>query len=77
MHEFDSRKRQGLFFFSQPHQDQICGPPSVLSNGYQWFFPREQTGLGVKLTTHLHLVLRLGKCGVVPPFTHTSSRSGD
>jgi hypothetical protein len=31
------------------------GPPSLLSNGYQGLFLREQNGLDVKLTTHLQL----------------------
>jgi hypothetical protein len=32
--------------------------------------PRGQSGPVVKLTTHLHLVLRLRICGVVPPLPH-------
>jgi hypothetical protein len=31
---------------------------SLLSNGYRRFFPRENSGRGVKLTTHLDVVLR-------------------
>jgi hypothetical protein len=37
--------------FSLPHPDQLWGPLSLLSNGYL-----EALSLGVKLTTHLHLV---------------------
>jgi hypothetical protein len=32
--------------------------PSLLSNGYQGLFPWGYSGQGVKMTTHLHLVLR-------------------
>jgi len=31
---------------------------------------------GVKLTTHLRLVLRLRRCGVIPPLLHKYSRRG-
>jgi len=30
----------------------------------------------MKLTTHLHLVLRLGLCGAIPPLPDTSSWCG-
>jgi len=36
----------------------ISSPPSLLSNGYRGIFHWEQSGRGVKLPTHLHLVPR-------------------
>jgi hypothetical protein len=54
---FDSWR--GLeFFSSSPRQDRLWVPPSLLSNGYQRLFPWGKNGRGVKLTTHLHLLLR-------------------
>ena len=32
-----------------------------------------QTGRGVKLTVHLHLVQSLRKCGIIPPRSHMLS----
>jgi hypothetical protein len=57
---------KGWEFSSPPHPDQLWGPPSLLSNGYQG------PSLGVKqqdvkMTTHLHLVLRSRICGAIPP----------
>jgi len=39
-------------------------------------FPWEQSGRGVKLTTHFHLVPRLRMHGCVSPLPHTSSWPG-
>jgi hypothetical protein len=50
---------RGKRFFSSPqHPDRPWSPPSLLSNGYWWLFPRMWSGRGVNLTTHLHLVPR-------------------
>jgi len=47
---------------SPKHPDWLWGPPNLLFSGYQGFFSRtdrrEYSGHGIKLTTHLHLVLR-------------------
>jgi hypothetical protein len=45
-------------FISVPGRPcQLWGPPSLLFNGYRGYYPGS-IGRGVKLTTHLHLVLR-------------------
>jgi hypothetical protein len=55
-------------FFSSPlRPDRLRGPPNLLCNGYQGLFPLEQSGRGVKLTTHLHLVARSIMRGAIPP----------
>jgi hypothetical protein len=54
------------FFSSLPGPDRLWGPSSLLSNRY-----RGQSGRGVKLTTHLHLVTTT--CGVIPPLPNMST----
>jgi hypothetical protein len=63
---FDSRW-EWEFFSLPPRPERLWGPPSLLSNGYQGLCPWGQSGRGVKLTTHLHLVPRLRMRGAVPP----------
>jgi hypothetical protein len=47
---------RGMRFLSSPQlSDALWGPYSLLPNGYREIFPRKWSGLGVKLTTHLHL----------------------
>jgi hypothetical protein len=55
------------------HRDRLWGTPSLLFNGHQGLFPRGESGRGVKLTTHLQLVPRLGIHGSIHPLHHTSS----
>jgi hypothetical protein len=55
------------FFSSPPCPDRIWGVPSLLSNGYQGLFPWGQSGRGVKLTTHFHLVPRSRMHRIIPP----------
>jgi len=47
------------FFPSPPRPDRLWSPHALLSIGYQRLFPRGKSGRGVKMTTHLHLMLRL------------------
>jgi hypothetical protein len=42
---FNSQKELEIFLFLL-HTDHFCGPPSLLSSEYQWFF------VGVKWTRH-------------------------
>jgi hypothetical protein len=37
--------------------DQLWVPPTFLSNGYHGLFPQDQSGQGLKLATHFHLVV--------------------
>jgi hypothetical protein len=58
--------------FSSPRlPDRLRGQPNLLSNRYLVLFPRELSGRGVKLTTHLQLVPRSRKCGSTHPLPHT------
>jgi len=71
----DSWEGQEFFFYSPPHPDQLWGPPSLLSNGYQGLF-WGKNGLGVTLTTHLHLVPKLRMHGAIPSLHQISSWCG-
>jgi len=55
------------FFSSPPRLERFWGPPSLLSNGYQWLFPWGLSGRGVKLTTLLHLAPRSRMSEDIPP----------
>jgi len=63
-----SRPGRGLeFFTSPPRQDRLWSPPSLLTNWYQGLFPWRQSGQGVKLTTHFHLVPSSRMRWAIPP----------
>jgi len=64
------------FFSSPPRPDRLCGPTSLLFNVYQGLFPWGQSGRGVKLTTHLHLVPRSRIRRTIPPLPNTPSWRG-
>jgi len=49
----DSLKHKVL---KPPRPHRLWGPASLLPNVYQALFPWRQSGRGVKLTTHIHLV---------------------
>jgi hypothetical protein len=70
---FDSRQGWGFFFLFSPRPDRLWDPPRLLSNGYQGPFPRGQSSLSMKLTTHLQLAPRLRTRGAIPQLQHTSS----
>jgi hypothetical protein len=76
MIEGSSPDRGWEFFSSALHPDRLWGPLSLLSNGFQGPFPWGQSGWGVKLTTHLHLVPRSRIRGAIPPLPNTPSRRG-
>jgi len=46
----------------------------MLSHGYQGLFPWRQSDRGVKLTTHLYLVLRRRMLGTIPPLPNMPIR---
>jgi hypothetical protein len=56
-----SRGNVEIFSSSPPRPDRLWGPANLVSDWY-----RGQSGLDVKLTTHLHLVPRLRLRGAVP-----------
>jgi len=66
----------GFSFPSLPRPDRLWSPPSLLSNRHVGLFLQGWGGRDVKLTSHLHLVPRLGIHGAIPPLTHTSSLCG-
>jgi hypothetical protein len=50
--------RSKRFLYSPRSPDRLLSPPTLLSNGFTASFPSGKNSLGVKLTTHLHLVPR-------------------
>jgi hypothetical protein len=50
----------------------LMRPSSLLYNGYQDLLSQRFSNRSAKLTTHPHLMLRLGMSGAIPP-TNTSS----
>jgi hypothetical protein len=63
-----SPNRGWEFISSTPRPHRLWGTPSLLSNGYQGLFLWGQSGWGVKLTTHFHLVPRSRMRGDKLPF---------
>ena len=64
-----------------PHPERpgrLWAPHSLLSSGYRGFFRWDYDGRGVKLTTHLHWLLRLRMSGAksYTPITPTSTGCG-
>jgi hypothetical protein len=63
---FDSRRELGIFLFTTVSRTALGStkPPIQWVRG---FFPRGQSDQGVKLTTHIHLVLEWRMRGAIPP----------
>jgi hypothetical protein len=56
----------GRHFTSFPKgPDRQGGPPTVLFNGSSFTYYRAR---GVRLTSHIHLLLNFGMCGAIHPF---------
>jgi hypothetical protein len=66
----------GTYLSSSPLSDRLWGSSSLLTNGYRELSPRGQSGRGVKLIAHLHLVTRLKMRGTITQLPHTSSWCG-
>jgi hypothetical protein len=62
----------GSRIFSSPRRPDV-EPTHPPIHGYCGLFPQGQSGRGVKLTTHLQLVLRSRKCGSIHPLSRTPS----
>jgi hypothetical protein len=58
-------QRQKTFPFFKT--SRLWNPPNLLFNGYWQLFHQEQSGWGIALSTHPHLMLRLRKYGAVTP----------
>ena len=56
---------------SWPH-----GSPGLVFNGYGGLVPKRQSGRGVKLTAHIHVVPRLRMSGGITPLSHKPSWRG-
>jgi hypothetical protein len=52
------------FFSTLQCPGGLSGQPSLLYEGYQWFYPRGHSGRSVKLTPHVHLVLKSRMVGL-------------
>jgi len=59
--------RGGNFISSPQRPDRLWGPPSILYSAYRELFPSGQSGRGMGLNTHLHLMPRLRIRGAIPP----------
>jgi hypothetical protein len=66
--QFESWQMKDSFSSPKP-TDRVCNPPRLLFSVYgRGSFPLDKTAEDLKLTTHIHLVLRLRMRGAIPPF---------
>lgn len=65
-------KRAGIFLFSKPSRP-VLGPSKTPIECLFGALLREYSNWGVKVTTQLHLVPRLGMNGLLPPLLHVPS----
>lgn len=68
---FDSRQGQDSFIL-QSFQIDFRTNRSSYSMGIDLLFLLEQSAMGMKLTTHFHIVWNLGTGGSVPPSVHVT-----
>jgi hypothetical protein len=59
-----------MFSFHHHIQTGSGSRPACYQMGTDGSFPEGKEAGGVKLTSHLHLVLRLRMCGAVLPLAH-------
>jgi hypothetical protein len=69
---FDTQQEHEIFVFRRD-TDELWGPPILLFNGYQRFFPLGCNGWGMNLITHLHIVLRLRMSRAIYVLSHMPS----
>jgi hypothetical protein len=65
---------EGKIFFPTKYPHCFLGAPSLLLSGHWGTLLLKKTGQGMRLTTHIHLVLMLSMSGAVLTLCHMPSR---